>query len=368
MVKVLHLFMAAVLLFWSHTAAAHLTPNSELRLQPVADGYAVEVIVPAAEYAYASGNKADNTPAWRSVAVGYLQERFRATGADGEALPVTIGDVRFARVSGPADLLATAKITIPAGQAASGITLHWSVVIDQVPDHFALVILEDGSTRQVLGSLRQADRKLHIDPMPSRTGGLLNSISLGASHIIGGFDHLLFLLALLISAPLVAREGRWVGMERPRRALWNLAKVTSGFTLGHSATLIAAGLANWALPVAPVEALIALSVIVTAVHAIRPLFPGREAWVATGFGLVHGLAFATLAAGSEGMPAQNLATLLGFNIGIELVQLAVLAAALPLLFVLMRNERFAMFRTVTGAFTAICGSVWLLQRMPGLLA
>ncbi|MBS7671080.1 HupE/UreJ family protein [Croceicoccus gelatinilyticus] len=360
--------MAAVLLVWSHTAAAHLTPNSEIRLQPVADGYVVKVIVPAAEYAYASGNKAENAPAARAAALDYLQERFRVTGADGEVLPVTIGDVRFARVSGPADLLATARIEVPSAQAASKITLHWSAVIDRVPDHFALVIRDDGSTRQVLGSLRQVDRSLHIDPIPLPSSGLLNAISLGASHIVSGFDHLLFLLALLISAPLIARNGSWVGMERPGRALWNLAKVTSGFTLGHSVTLIAAGLANWALPVAPVEALIALSVIITAVHAIRPLFPGREACVATGFGLIHGLAFATLAAGSEGMPAQTLTTLLGFNIGIELVQLAVLAAALPILFLLMRNERFATFRTVAGAFTAICGGVWLLQRMPGLIA
>ena len=368
MARILKILIALSLLVCGQSAAAHLTPNSEISLRPVSDGYAVSIIVPAAEYTYASGNAADNRASSLEDAVGYLRDRFRATGQDGTPLAIDILDVKFAQVEGPEDLFAEATITQPPGSADSPFTLHWSVVNDRVPDHFALVFMDKDGSRQVQGSLRQVDQSLSIDPQGTPSAGFANAVWLGASHIIGGFDHLLFLLALLISAPLIAQKGRWVGIEPPRRAIWQVAKVATGFTLGHSITLVVAGLANWSLPVAPVEALIALSVVVTALHALRPIFPGREAWVATGFGLVHGLAFATLATGSTAMPSLNLTTLLGFNIGIELVQLAVLAAALPVLFHAMRDARFGKIRNAAGLFTAVCGSIWLMQRLSGALA
>ncbi len=105
--------------------------------------------------------------------------------------------------------------------------------------------------------------------------------------------------------------------------------MVTAFTIGHSITLIGGAFFGWALPSRPVEVLIAISILVSAIHACRPLFPGREAWVAGGFGLVHGLAFATLIGRFGLEPLQKAQSILGFNLGIELVQLGVVLAILP---------------------------------------
>ena len=116
---------------------------------------------------------------------------------------------------------------------------------------------------------------------------------LGARHIAEGTDHLLFLLALILPAPLVAAGGRWGGYAGGKTALRRIVKVVTAFTLGHSITLVFGAL-GWApLPGAVVESAIALSILVSAVHALVPIFRGREVFIAGGFGLVHGLAFAT---------------------------------------------------------------------------
>jgi hypothetical protein len=117
--------------------------------------------------------------------------------------------------------------------------------------------------------------------------------------------------------------------------------------------------------VAPVEIGIALSILVSAIHAWRPVFPGREPWVAAGFGLVHGLAFATLL-GNAGLGVQQRGqAILGFNIGIEIVQLAVVAAALPMLLVLTASRYRDAFRRAGAIFAGIASLGWLAERIGG---
>jgi hypothetical protein len=111
------------------------------------------------------------------------------------------------------------------------------------------------------------------------------------------------------------------------------------------------------------EALIAVSILIAAAHAVRPIFPGREALIAAGFGLVHGMAFsATLA--ELGLSGGQLAvSLLGFNPGIELMQLVVVALVLPPLCVLARTSAYHPLRMVAAGLTAVAAAGWLAARV-----
>ena len=141
-------------------------------------------------------------------------------------------------------------------------------------------------------------------------------------HIAEGTDHLLFLLVLLLPAPLLLTKGRrWGGFGGVGYSLRRLLLIVTAFTLGHSFTLLLGALGWVRLPSQPVEVLIAVSILVSAGHAVRPLFPGREAWVAAGFGLVHGLAFASTLANLHLEAGPMALSILGFNLGIELMQL-----------------------------------------------
>jgi hypothetical protein len=192
--------------------------------------------------------------------------------------------------------------------------------------------------------------------------GVLAAARLGMQHITGGADHLLFLLMLLIPAPLVAGRGRWRRSDDSRRSAIRVVHVVTGFALGHSLTLALASFGLVHLPAGVVESLIALSILVSAIHALRPLVPGGEALIAFGFGLVHGLAFATLL-GDLGLSGGALVTsLVGFNLGIEATQLLVVGLVMPSLYVLSRTGAYGAIRVALALAGLVLSGAWLLDR------
>jgi hypothetical protein len=348
-------------------AAAHLTPNSEVRLEPRSGQIRADIIVPLGEYAYATGNPVDGSPASLATARAYLLSRFAVSAPDGSAWKIVIDKIEFAQIAGPPDLHATARLIPPPGTDSRRFAIDWRVVVDSLPSHFALFVTAgEDRDRTILGAVRQGRTRLTVNLREPGTGNLFASaVSLGVQHIAGGYDHLLFLLALLLPAPLIARGGRWKDPRGSRDTLGQLARIVTAFTIGHSMTLIGATLGGWKLPTAPVEIAIAISVLVSAIHAIRPLVPGREALIAAGFGLVHGLAFATLVLKAEASAASSAASLLGFNLGIELVQLAVVLAVAPSLLLLSRSRWYGPIRLGLASFAAIASVGWIVNRTTG---
>lgn len=182
---------------------------------------------------------------------------------------------------------------------------------------------------------------------------------IGAEHILFGWDHLLFVIALVFLV----------------RGAWAVVKAATAFTVAHSITLVATTLGYTGLPSRPVEALIALSIVFLAVEVAlvlrdpeRQTFTRRFPWVvAFGFGLFHGFGFAGALA-DIGLPQGEIATaLLAFNLGVEAGQLLVIAGLVALLAVLVRAAPKAetpALRLATYAIGAI-GSFWLIERVVG---
>lgn len=194
-----------------------------------------------------------------------------------------------------------------------GRRLSVSGVSESRADVVLRVELADG--RRLLRVLRGADPAFVVPARAGRRGVLEDYLGLGARHIAGGVDHLLFVLALLLLVP--AR----------RTLLWTV----TAFTAGHSATLALAVLGWLDVPRAPVEAAIAASILLLAAELAgeRPGRLRRAPWLVAGaFGLLHGLGFAGALA-KVGLPHGEIPlALFAFNAGIELGQLAFIAAVL----------------------------------------
>jgi len=187
----------------------------------------------------------------------------------------------------------------------------------------------------------------------------------GVDHIWGGPDHVCFVLALLLVVVLVRTSDGW-DTRSPFAALRATATIITAFTIAHSLSLIAASLGWIALPSRVVESLIALSIIYTAVeNVIRPDVRWRFA-LTFGFGLVHGLGFASTL--EERLPPTNvLVPLLSFNVGVELGQLTIVAVALPACWAASRLFGAGRYRrhVLPGAAVVLCsvGIKWLIERV-----
>ena len=186
----------------------------------------------------------------------------------------------------------------------------------------------------------------------------------GVWHIWMGFDHILFLLTLLLPAVLYYRNLQWRSRNSIRPAITDVMKVVTAFTVAHSITLSLAVSGLVTLPGRPVEALIAFSVLVAALNNLRPVFPGSRWSMAFGFGLIHGFGFAG-ALVDLGLPGEALmVSLLAFNLGVEAGQFAIVACVFPLI-ALARHTR--VYRTwVFGggsAAAAFVATIWVVERV-----
>lgn len=197
---------------------------------------------------------------------------------------------------------------------------------------------------------------------PGWTTQLSSFVRLGAWHVWGGLDHVLFVVSLLLGAAGTLRLGR--GLARRRLAL-----VITGFTLGHSVTLLLAALNVWRLPSALTESLIALSIVLVALHNLLEQEPRGRALLSAGFGLVHGFGFASSLA-ETGLPRRGtVASLLAFNVGIELAQLLLVLGCFPLL-VWAHGRPWFRARVLVPSCCFIAGlaGVWFVKRALGLSA
>lgn len=198
---------------------------------------------------------------------------------------------------------------------------------------------------------------------PAETAAPASFLREGVHHIVTGYDHLLFLLCLLLPAVLRREQGAWHAVADWRAALLPVASTVTLFTLAHSITLALAALGWVKLSPRIVEPAIAATIILAALDNLRPLIGRWRAWVTFGFGLVHGFGFAGVLGELQLPPAVFGWALLQFNLGIELGQLAVVGGVVPVLFLLRRQRIYRPGFMVGGSTVAmLLAALWLVER------
>ncbi|MVN77483.1 HupE/UreJ family protein [Hymenobacter sp. HMF4947] len=365
-------------------------PNSVVLLSVHAQRIEAAVQIPLTELQPAFGHAVGDSSAQLVQRLGpelraYLTQHIKLQSPDGRYWAVTVGQLGVHETQNPLngpyrELTAQVAMVPPAGADVRQFLLRYDAVLHQVVTHKILVAVhQDWATGQVaddaepaqVGIIQLDVRNNVIPPLPvnlatgSAWTGFRALVQLGIRHIAEGTDHLLFLLVLLLPAPLLVARRRWSTFGGVRHGLRHILLIVTAFTLGHSLTLLLGTLGWVRLPSQPVEILIAVSILVSAAHAWRPLFPGREAWVAAGFGLVHGLAFAGTLANLHLEAGPMALSLLGFNLGIELMQLFVIALTLPWLLLLSRTPAYPWVRVGGAAVAALAAVGWLVERVSG---
>jgi hypothetical protein len=298
----------------------------------------------------------------REVEVTSFALSHLALAADGVACPLASHGLRVASHSDGAYAVLQFDATCAAPQRALSVT--YSLFFDIDPQHRGIVRIDDGAgTRTAIFSPRDKQQTFEQTKL-RRMHQLGAAIRLGIEHIFGGIDHLCFLVALLLPAVLV-RHGRsgWTAVPRLRPALVDVLKIVTAFTLAHSITLTLSALEVLRLPSRLVESGIAATVIVAALNNVYPLL-AEDRWAAAfALGLLHGFGFsATLM--DLGLPRQNLAlTLFGFNVGVEIGQMGMVAAFVPLAYLLRRTWFYRRVALVGGSLAiAGVGGLWFAER------
>jgi hypothetical protein len=185
----------------------------------------------------------------------------------------------------------------------------------------------------------------------------------GVRHILTGYDHVLFLLCLLLPAVMRRTPQGWRPVERLSQAVWPVVGIVSAFTVAHSITLGLAATKLVSLSPAIIEPAIAVTIVLAALDNLRPVFPVRRVIVTFLFGLVHGFGFAGVLS-ELNLPTGRFAwALLQFNLGLEAGQLLIVVTVTGLLFLLRTRPRYPAWVIRGGSCAALfVGVVWIVER------
>lgn len=242
--------------------------------------------------------------------------------------------------------------------AGAGLDVHVPILNSLARGHRQHLTLRDDAGELLQHSLL-VDREAATIRVQALAPSAWHSLGVylweGVWHIWIGLDHILFLVILLLPAVLVYRRPGWRASD--------IFKIVTAFAIAHSITLALAVLELIRLPEQLVESAIALSVLLTAVNNIRPVLPFSPTVLAFFFGLVHGLGFANVLLDLT-LPSEALAiSLLGFNLGVEAGQIAIVALLVPIAFILRHHQVYQSWVLKGGStMVAFVAVAWFVER------
>ena len=244
------------------------------------------------------------------------------------------------------------------------LALNYHLMFDLDSLHRGLLRIESGGTTQT-HLLSPDDHRRVLDiRTPGFTGQAISYLKSGVWHIWIGIDHILFLVTLLFGSFVYRSQGSWHIAPRVRGSLFNVLSIVTAFTLAHSITLTLATLNLVNLPSAPIEALIAASIVVAALNNLYPVITRRLWLLALIFGLIHGFGFAG-ALSDFGLPSSSLIlALVSFNLGVEVGQIAIVGVfVLAVLAGRRMTFSYSPLATCSQVAVAAIGAFWVAERL-----
>ncbi len=271
-----------------------------------------------------------------------------------------------AAISGPTSATSTAsgasaatKSRTPAGPLALSATLFF----DKDATQRTLIDISTPAG-QFTSILSPSETTWHEPAAPSIARTFGTFVVQGLWHVWIGYDHLAFLLLLLLPGVLRSTGTDWRGTGSFGETARDLLRIITAFTLAHSVTLALAATGTVQVPVRPIEIAIALSIVVAGLLNLFPAAARARLALAFGFGLIHGFGFANALAELGTHGARLVPTLAGFNVGVELAQISLVLLVLPFL-LRARNSVFYAWRFMpaTSIVAAMAGAAWVAQRV-----
>jgi len=304
----------------------------------------------------------------------YIAEHF-AIGPEGGP-PYTLDFVRYDTISLPQGLFAQYHFRVETdAPLPDRLAIRHGMFYEDDRLHRGLILVEynaktdttyPGEYTAMVFNPGNSEQTLDLTAIPSIMAPR-DMVLQGVWHIWIGIDHILFLLALMLPTVLARTREGWQPVETFFRAFLNLLKIVTVFTVAHSITLVLAALDVITLPSRLVESIIALSIILVAVNNIFGKVREGSLLIILVLGLFHGMGFASVMGNLPFRMVDLLRVVIGFNIGVELGQVAIVAVIFPLLFVMRRSPMYQplMLRGASVVLALIAGW-WFVQRSLGL--
>ncbi len=313
---------------------------------------------------------------FRSEIVDYSNAHISVSEVGGNRLPLVFTEIEYLELSDDGYGIFHFEVDATWDTVPRQFDITFDPFFEVIDDYDAFLIIGvdfnggvfDNEANWLLNFEQGSETQLADLDDASWWKGFKATVDLGVDHIRIGTDHIFFILVLLVPSVLFGRSvtNKWQPSETFGSSLWRVLKIATMFTIAHSITLTIVGLGVVDIPgdaVKWIEAAIAFSIVLAALHNLYPVFHDSEHLLAFGFGLFHGLGFAGLLSDLGLGRSNKVSSLLGFNVGVEIGQIAIILLVFPLLFVLRRTRWYQPFATFGSIALAFVAAVWTIERV-----
>ena len=378
------LIISLCVLWYSNEAWTHPMPYSLVGISVMDKSIKITLEVPSnilesVLHDEFNGFCFENSSDYKSTVSTYFKEHFNIVSSKGtrqllEIDSITIIEKNIGLPDYFQELYLEYNLNIKNDFDVKNFLMLYDGIIHHDGSHYAILTLNRGlfndinsENPQILGVFKRNSNQ-YVDPIQvkindvSKWTAFRKMVSLGQYHIKTGLDHLLFVILLVLIAPVLIDSKTRVDFGGWKHFAKRILKIVTAFTIGHSLTLLIFTTNDLNSFSKPIEIGIALTIIITGIHAIKPIFYGKELFLTFVFGLIHGSAFGITLNEWELTLSQKLFSLLGFNIGIELMQILIVFSCLPIVF-LSKYPFFKIIRLSVASVTIFISIFWMIERI-----
>ncbi len=387
MKKIISIFVFISSIFFCKNASSHPMPNSLVLLNIQDYRVDLQLQLPVQEFELAYGKNLQNINQQyvddnKAELINYILSHTKIYAKDKKFWTLTVSAIKLDSIQSELNGVYKELIydinCVPINKTElRQFTLQYDAIIHQVVSHFAILKINQDFNNGIvptepteIGIIQLDIASNSVKPFQinldsgSKWNGFKKMVSLGMHHIKTGIDHLMFLFVILLIAPILMENRKWLGFGGYKYTTKRVLKIITAFTLGHSITLLIVSLYPIPNFSQSIEIAIAITILISAIHAIKPIFPNKETIVTFLFGAIHGSAFASTLFNLNLGISLKLLSILGFNLGIEIMQIGIIILFLPIIFL----SKFSIYKyiRISGATLAVIAScAWVIERVSG---
>jgi hypothetical protein len=368
-------------IFFSFLATAHPLPDTKVMFHIYPSGAAINITAPLRDFEIVYQGKL--TISEKKNIQEYFKNHIKINSENRpwtlELTDYTISSTQDS-IIGLYDKIDFSIVAKPKFQKDTrNFTMNYDAFAHQIYNHKSIIGLatdwEKGlqNSNQILGVVeRDLDGKIQPLNISLDEGsfftGFKSMIAMGFNHILEGKDHILFLISLLLVAPFFVENKKWKLLQNKKYAIKRVVKIVTAFTIGHSIMLILGAIQLITINPTYIEIAISITILLSGINIYKPIFWGKEVLVALLFGFIHGLAFANTIVFFNLDTKQFIWSVLGFNLGIELIQLIIVLLSFPLILYISSKYRLInSYRLVVSIFVVAMAVYWLYERVKVIL-
>lgn len=341
--------------------------NSYINLEFREFDVRAEAILPVADLEFAYGKKIDvDLPS-------YISAHIHVKSEDGVAWHIEVEKPLLKKLGASGNVNVNMTFRPPSNYSTRRFMLFSSILNHKILNHRTYVIVKsdwDSGTSpnnpEGIGVIYSSSNDLNVFRDEQNIWkGIVGMFQAGLIHVRQGFDHIVFIVILILPMPFLYTRTRRDKFGELKNSGWHLFNLAAVFSVGHTAALLCGCVGWFRWPIGVMEILIAVIIIISAIHVFWPIVAGKEWILPLAFSVIHGLAYSSIISDSGLSAGRLVLSIIGFNLGVLVMQMLIMVFFAPWFFIAAESSLYRIVKYTVALVGIFLSLFWIYEIVSG---